>query len=71
MSSRKTYSRKLRNRRKELNMSTEFVAEKLNCSTAAILAYERGDRAPRLERMKAIAELYGMSIDELFFCKED
>lgn len=71
MASMKKYVKKLRNRRNELNMSTEFVAEKLNCSTATILAYERGDRIPPLERIKPIAELYGMSVEELFFSDEE
>ena len=65
MPSRKKYMERLRKRRNELNMGTEYVAEQLNCSAATILAYERGDRIPPL------AELYGMSIEELFFSDDD
>ena len=71
MPSMKKYVKKLRNRRNELNMSTEYVAEQINCSAATILAYERGDRIPPLYRLKPIAELYGMTVDELFFSDEE
>jgi len=70
MPSKKNYVERLRKRRNELNMSTEYVAEQLNCSAATILAYERGDRIPPLGRIKPLAELYGMSIEELFFSDE-
>ena len=63
MPSRKKYMERLRKRRNELNMGTEYVAEQLNCSAATILAYERGDRIPPLGRIKPLAELYGMSIE--------
>ena len=71
MPSRKKYMERLRKRRNELNMGTEYVAEQLNCSAATILAYERGDRIPPLGHIKPLAELYGMSIEELFFSDDD
>ena len=71
MPSRKKYMERLRKRRNELNMSTEYVAEQLNCSAATILAYDRGDRIPPLGRIKPLAELYGMSIEELFFSDDN
>ncbi len=43
------------------------VAEKLGCSVSAIQMYENGERIPRDETKKKIAELYGVSVESLFF----
>ena len=43
------------------------IAEKLGISIASIAMYENGKRMPRDEVKLAIAELYGESIQYIFF----
>ena len=43
------------------------IAELLGVSTSAISMYELGERVPRRETMKAISQLFDVSVEELFF----
>lgn len=41
------------------------LAAKVKCQAVEIGAYRRGDRVPRTLRLKSIAAVFGMSLDEL------
>ena len=43
------------------------VAKKLNKSKNTIVNYEKGIRMPDIETGKALAKLYGMSVDDIIF----
>ena len=60
-------AKRLKIKREEMNISVEEVAEIIGCSPQTVWAYERGSRAPKKDRMRALAELYKTPIDELFF----
>lgn len=47
--------------------SQETVAKDLNISTSAIGMYERGERIPRDEIKIALADYYGLSVQDIFF----
>lgn len=49
-------------------MSRRHVSKHLNITTQALGAIERGSRTPSLPLAKKIADFYGFSIEEIFFC---
>jgi len=51
--------------RKQNKLSQESLAEKLGLSRQAISKWERGESSPDTDNLIALAELYGMSLDEL------
>ncbi len=53
------------------NMTVREVADTLGCSVQSVFAYESGTRDPKIERMSRFAELYGTTVEELFFLKEE
>lgn len=56
---------KIRNLRKQNNMTQEQLAEKLNVSRQAITKWESGAGQPDIGNIKALAEAFGVSFDEL------
>lgn len=46
------------------------VAEKIGCSVSAIQMYENGVRVPRDETKRRFADLYGVSVESLFFAQQ-
>lgn len=56
---------KIADLRKELELSQEELAEKLNISQKSISKYERGNRRPSYEVLTAIASLFGVTTDYL------
>lgn len=46
------------------------VASALGLSVSTIAMYENGERIPRDETKMRIADYYGKSVEEIFFCKE-
>lgn len=50
--------------------SQREVADALKISDSAISAYEQGDRVPRDEVKKRIAEYYGETVGSIFFDHE-
>lgn len=58
---------KLRAARKELGLSVEQVAQKVNLSASFYYKIEQGHRNPGIEDAKKIADLLGSTVDELFF----
>ena len=47
--------------------SREEVASAIGVSISAIQMYENGGRVPRDETKKKLAELYGVTVQDLFF----
>jgi len=54
--------------RKEMSM--EQMANRLGTSYSAISMYENGERIPRDEIKIKIAELFGVSVESIFFQKQ-
>ena len=59
------FNEKLKMLRKELNLTQEELANKLNVSRQAITKWESGEGIPDIENLKQISILFGVSIDEL------
>lgn len=51
------------------NKTREEVAAAVGVSISAIQMYENGGRVPRDETKKKLAELYGVSVQDLFFAR--
>lgn len=51
--------------RKLNNMTQEDVAEKVGVSRQAVAKWESGETAPDLERARLLAEVFGVSLDDL------
>lgn len=56
----------LKRLRKLSGLSQEQVAEKLNVSRQAVAKWESGDSLPDIYNCRALADLYGITIDSLF-----
>ena len=56
--------------RKKLNMTQLQLAEKLNYSDKAVSKWERGEAVPDIYIMKELADMFGITIDELIGSKE-
>ena len=52
--------------RKEKAMTQEDLARELNISYQAVSKWENGISSPDISNIKAIAQLFGVSIDSLF-----
>ena len=51
------------------NRKRKNVAEILGVSLSALAMYERGERVPRDEVKRRFSELYGKSVQEIFYDK--
>ncbi len=56
--------------RKQAGLSQEELAEKLGISRQAISKWECGEASPDTDNLIALAQLYGVSLDELLLGKE-
>ena len=63
----KAIGRKLRTLRGVLDAKN--VADALGISTSALFMYERGERIPRDQIKKRIAQYFGKSVEEIFFAE--
>lgn len=52
-------------------LTQEEVAKKVKKSKNTIVNYESGKRSPDIETAKALAALYGCSVDDLIFLPND
>lgn len=57
-------------RRKEAGLSQEALAEQLGVSRQAVSKWERSESSPDTDNLIALAELYGVSLDELLYVDE-
>ena len=53
--------------RKKQGLSQEELAEKLGVSRQAVSKWERSESSPDTDNLIALAQLYGMSLDELIY----
>ena len=51
--------------RKLRRMTQEYVAEKVGVTRQAIAKWEAGETVPDLDRCRLLAELFGVSLDDL------
>lgn len=58
---------RLKNARKYLGLSLEFVSQQMNLSRSAISAIESGQRKVTVDELDQFSKLYGVSIDELMY----
>ena len=56
---------RLKNARKELKLSQEYVARQMNLSRPSISAIESGQRKVSVDELVKFSNLYGISVDEL------
>ena len=52
-------------------LTQEDVAKKVRKSKNTIVSYEKGKSTPDIETGKALASLYGVSVDDLIFLPND
>lgn len=57
--------------RKAYGYSQEALSEKLGVSRQAISKWERGESSPDTDNLIALAEVYGLSLDELLNCEKE
>ena len=57
--------------RKQHKLSQEELAEKIGVSRQAVSKWERAEAAPDTDNLILLAELYGVSLDELLRGKTD
>ena len=65
MDENKDFGQRLKSIREKKNLSRKDVAEKLGLTVAGYGNYENGKREPKIEILKKIAEVFGVSIDYL------
>lgn len=56
---------RIRDTREKLNMSQDELAQKMNMSRQAISKWETGKSYPDIEKLLKLADIYGLSLDEL------
>ena len=61
---------RLARRRREAGYSQEGLAEKLGVSRQAVSKWERSESSPDTDNLIALAQLYGVSLDELLYVDE-
>lgn len=64
------FNEKLYNLRKQKGLSQEELAYRLNVSRQTVSKWETGDCVPDMEKLIAISEFFGLSLDELALDKE-
>ena len=59
------FSEKLQILRKNKGLTQEALADKLNVSRQAVAKWESGETLPDLDKCRILAELFGVSLDDL------
>ena len=67
----KEIGRKISEFRKVSNMTQMELADRLNISFQAVSNWERGNSMPDISKLPELAELFGISIDELLAKKSE
>lgn len=60
-------AQRLAARRKQAGLSQEALAEKLGVSRQAVSKWERSESSPDTDNLIALAQLYGVSLDDLLY----
>ena len=64
-------ARRLAARRKQAGLSQEALAERLGVSRQAVSKWERSESSPDTDNLIALAQLYGVSLDDLLYVDDD
>ncbi len=64
------FSKKLQELRKSRNLTQEQLAEALYVSRTAVSKWESGRGYPSIDSLRAIAEFFSTTVDELLSCEE-
>jgi len=67
----KKIGRKISELRKEKNMTQMELADKMNISFQAVSKWERGNSMPDISKLPELAEILGVSVDELLGTKSE
>lgn len=67
----KTFGEKLKHHRKNLSLTQEVVAERIGVSAQAVSKWEMGECLPDCFNLKALAEVYDVSLDILLKTEEN
>lgn len=62
---------RLKEARKNLGLSQEYVAKHLDLSRSVITAIELGSRKVTAEELKGFSELYGVTIEEFMYGQDE
>lgn len=62
---------KLNAARVNAGLTQEDVAKQLKVSKNTVVNWENGKSSPNIEKGKALAKLFGMSVDDLIFLPDD
>ena len=60
---------KIKNKRKELNLTQEYLAKELNISRQAVSKREKGLSEPSMDNLVKLSEIFGVDID--YFKKDN
>ena len=60
-------AKRLADRRRQAGLTQEALAEKLEVSRQAVSKWERSESSPDTDNLIALAQLYGVSLDELLY----
>ena len=63
----KLVGERIKNLRQEKKMSQQELADAINVACSTVSMYENGERIPRDQIKLAIANLFGVTVDYLFF----
>jgi transcriptional regulator with XRE-family HTH domain len=66
----KKISNNLRSLREKRGLKQKFVAEKLGLAPNYYSQIENGHRPPQVEHLLILRDLFGVSLDEIFFNNE-
>lgn len=64
-------AQRLAARRKQAGLSQEALAEQLSVSRQAVSKWERSESSPDTDNLIALAQLYGVSLDELLYVDDE
>ncbi|WP_298845928.1 helix-turn-helix transcriptional regulator [uncultured Clostridium sp.] len=66
-----TLNERLKQARKNLGLSQEYVAEVMNMNRTTITSIEAGNRKVTAIELKSFSELYGVTINDLIYNEEN
>ncbi|QQK79900.1 helix-turn-helix transcriptional regulator [Salicibibacter cibi] len=61
----------IKHRRKDLQISQEYLAEQMNVSRQSIISIEKGKYNPSLELAYRISKFFGATIEEVFLFEDN
>jgi len=65
------YAEKIRRHRQRMGLSQQQLGERMGVSAVAVSKWERGQSQPDIPTLTALADLFGMTLDELCGRREE